>query len=56
MLSYRHYRKALGTDIALDEITRNSRVLYDERVVKACVKLFLEKHFMFDAEVSGIKR
>jgi putative nucleotidyltransferase with HDIG domain len=56
MLSHRPYRKALGTDIALDEITRNFRVLYDERVVKACVKLFLEKHFMFDAEVSGIKR
>ncbi|HOT44136.1 MAG TPA: response regulator [Spirochaetota bacterium] len=56
MVSHRPYRKALGTDTALDEIMKNSRVLYDERVAKACVDLFLEKHFTFNVEVSDIKR
>lgn len=36
MASHRPYRAGLGMQAALDEITRNSGVLYDERVVAAC--------------------
>jgi len=42
MVSHRPYRAGLGVDAALEEITRNSGVLYDPAVVEACVKLFRE--------------
>ncbi len=48
MSSHRPYRPALGVDIALDEITKHKRDLYDLEVVDACLKLFYEKRFKFE--------
>lgn len=48
MTNHRPYRPALGIDKALEEISKNKGVLYDERVVDACVKIFKEKGFRFD--------
>jgi len=47
MTSHRPYRPALGIDKALEEITMNRGVLYDEKVVDACVTLFKERGFKF---------
>jgi PAS domain S-box-containing protein/putative nucleotidyltransferase with HDIG domain len=47
MSSDRPYRPALGIDAALDEIRKNRSVLYDERVVDACLVLLTEKDFKF---------
>jgi len=47
MASHRPYRPALGIDKALEEISKNRGVLYDTRVVDACLKLFYEKGFKF---------
>jgi PAS domain S-box-containing protein len=49
MASHRPYRPALGIDIALGEIEKNKGVLYNAQVVEACVKLFREKGFNFEA-------
>ena len=43
--SHRPYRPALGIDIALDEIEKNAGKLYDEDIVRVCVKIFREKKF-----------
>lgn len=48
MSNHRPYRPALGVDKALEEISRNKGVLYDARVVDACLMLFKEKGFRFD--------
>jgi putative nucleotidyltransferase with HDIG domain len=37
MASHRPYRAALGMEAALEEISRNSGVLYDPQVVEACL-------------------
>jgi len=47
MASHRPYRPALGTDKALAEIENNSGILYDEKVVDACLKLFRENKYEF---------
>ena len=47
MSSHRPYRAALGIDVALDEISKNKGMLYDSKVVDACVNLFREKGFEF---------
>jgi PAS domain S-box-containing protein/putative nucleotidyltransferase with HDIG domain len=47
MASHRPYRKGLGIDQALEEISRNRGVLYDPEVVDLCLKLFIEKGFSF---------
>jgi PAS domain S-box-containing protein/putative nucleotidyltransferase with HDIG domain len=52
MSSHRPYRPALGLDTALDEIVKNSGVLYDPRVVDACVRVFKENAFSFKSEVT----
>ncbi len=49
MASFRPYRPARGLDKALEEISQNRFVLYDPDVVDACLKLFTEKGFTFDA-------
>ncbi len=49
MVSHRPYRNALGIDLALNAIKKNSRLLYDDRVVQACTDLFVNKKFTFDA-------
>jgi putative nucleotidyltransferase with HDIG domain len=48
MASHRPYRAALGIDKALEEISKNKGVLYDAKVVDACLKLFKKKGFTFD--------
>ena len=48
MASHRPYRPALGIDKALEEISRNSGVLYDSDVVKACLSVIHDKGFQFD--------
>ena len=48
MSSHRPYRPALGIDVALKEITKNRGILYDPKVVDACVKLFRKKGFEFE--------
>jgi putative nucleotidyltransferase with HDIG domain len=47
MASHRPYRPSIGMDKALEEIADNSGVLYDPRVVDACLKIFSEKGFSF---------
>jgi len=47
MSSFRPYRPALGTDVALEEISKNKGILYDSEVVDVCLKLFKEKGFKF---------
>ena len=48
MSSNRPYRPALGIDKALKEISQNRGILYDPKVVDACLKLFREKRFTFE--------
>ena len=48
MSSHRPYRPALGIDKALEEISQNRGILYDPKVVDACLKLFKEKGFKFE--------
>lgn len=43
--SHRPYRASLGINYALDEISKNRGTLFDEKVVDACLKLFLKKNF-----------
>jgi PAS domain S-box-containing protein len=52
MVSPRAYRPARGTEDALEEIVRNSGVLYDTLAVDACRRLFTENRFCF-AQVPG---
>jgi HD-GYP domain-containing protein (c-di-GMP phosphodiesterase class II) len=47
MASHRPYRPALGIQKALDEITLKKGLVYDARVVDACLQLFAEKKFEF---------
>jgi PAS domain S-box-containing protein len=42
------YRQGLGIDKALEEIAQNKGILYDAKVVDACIKLFREKGFRFE--------
>jgi HD-GYP domain-containing protein (c-di-GMP phosphodiesterase class II) len=46
--SYRPYRPTMGKEKALDEISKNRGVLYDEKVVDACLALFQKKGFSFE--------
>ncbi len=45
--SHRPYRPALGLDKALEEIAQNNGILYNQKVVNACLTLFGEKNFEF---------
>jgi putative nucleotidyltransferase with HDIG domain len=47
MASHRPYRPSMGIEKALEEITRNSGILYDADVVAACLKIFNEQGFEF---------
>jgi PAS domain S-box-containing protein/putative nucleotidyltransferase with HDIG domain len=47
MASHRPYRKSLGIEPALEEISRNRGILYDPEVVDTCLRLFREKGFSF---------
>jgi putative two-component system response regulator len=48
--SHRPYRPALGFKKALQEISRNSGILYDSEVVNVCLRLFIEEGFRFEQE------
>lgn len=48
MSSPRPYHPCPGIVAALEEIERNSGILYDPDVVEACIKLFREKGFTFE--------
>jgi putative nucleotidyltransferase with HDIG domain len=48
MASHRPYRGSLGIERALFEVESNSGILYDEKVVRACSRLFREKGFTYD--------
>jgi putative nucleotidyltransferase with HDIG domain len=48
MASHRPYRAALGIEKALDEVTKNSGLLYDPDVVKSSLRLFKKKGFSFE--------
>jgi HD-GYP domain-containing protein (c-di-GMP phosphodiesterase class II) len=45
--SHRPYRPGLGIDKALEEISKNRGILFDPRVVDACLRLFKEKDFQY---------
>ena len=47
--SHRPYRPARGIDKALEEISQNRGILYDPKVVDACLRLFAEKRFEFES-------
>ena len=46
--SHRPYRPAIGIEAALAEIEKNKGILYDEKAVEACLKLFKEGGFKFE--------
>jgi putative nucleotidyltransferase with HDIG domain len=48
--SHRPYRPALGLKKALQEISRNSGILYDSEVVNVCLRLFIDQGFRFEQE------
>jgi putative nucleotidyltransferase with HDIG domain len=52
MSSHRPYRPSLGLDKALEEIKRGRGILYDARVVSACVKLLGQNQNEFDRIMS----
>jgi putative two-component system response regulator len=47
MASHRPYRPSLGIDKALEEITGNRGVLYEPKIVDACLALFQSRNFSF---------
>jgi len=47
MSTHRPYRPAMNLDIAIEEIEKNSGILYDPDVVNACMKVFREKGYTF---------
>ena len=47
MASHRPYRPSMGMDKALQEIISNKGILYDPRVVDACLHIFNEQGFEF---------
>ncbi|HOG16660.1 MAG TPA: PAS domain S-box protein [Syntrophales bacterium] len=47
--SHRPYRPSLGIETALREIEERKGTLYDEKVVEACLRLFREKQYRFEA-------
>jgi HD-GYP domain-containing protein (c-di-GMP phosphodiesterase class II) len=47
---HRPYRPALGIDKALEEILKSRGILYDPKVVDACLNLFTNKGFKFEEE------
>jgi PAS domain S-box-containing protein/putative nucleotidyltransferase with HDIG domain len=45
MASHRPYRASLGIESALEEIKKNKGIIFDDAVVDACLRLFLEKGY-----------
>lgn len=55
MASSRPFRPALGVDVALAEVARNSGRIYDTRVVDACLRLFGEKRYVLGGEPASME-
>ncbi len=53
MSSHRPYRPSIGADKALDEIVKNSGILYDPAVASACIAAFSESGFEFASTLPG---
>jgi putative nucleotidyltransferase with HDIG domain len=53
MASHRPYRPAHGIDLALAEISSNRGILYDPRVVDACLRLFQRGDFSLEPVRAG---
>jgi PAS domain S-box-containing protein/putative nucleotidyltransferase with HDIG domain len=53
MVFRRPYRPALDIEVALEEITKNRKILYDPEVVDVCKRLFREKGFSLDQEITA---
>ena len=53
MASHQPYRAARGLDEALEEISQNRGVLYDPGAVGACLKLFKQKGFRLEQEMTN---
>ena len=49
MATQRPYRKALGIEAALEELTKNRGTLYDSEVVDAITRLFRDKAYQLPA-------
>jgi len=47
MFSHRSFRPALGINNALEEISKNKNLLYDQNIADNCLKLFNKKSFKF---------
>jgi PAS domain S-box-containing protein/putative nucleotidyltransferase with HDIG domain len=47
MMTHRPYRPAWNIDVVLTEIISNRDILYDSKIVDACVRLFREQGFKF---------
>jgi HD-GYP domain-containing protein (c-di-GMP phosphodiesterase class II) len=43
MTSHRPYRPSLGIEKTVDELKNNKGILYDEDIVKSCIKILEEK-------------
>jgi PAS domain S-box-containing protein len=54
MASHRPYRPSLGIDKALEEISQNRGIIYDPKIVDACLNLFTEKGFSFEGDNKSI--
>jgi len=48
MSSHRPYRPSRGNQLALEEIMKNKGLLYNNKAVDACLKLFLNDGFQFN--------
>lgn len=48
MVSHRPYRPALPIQQAIDEIKHNQGILYDKKVVDACLDILMNGNFTFD--------
>jgi HD-GYP domain-containing protein (c-di-GMP phosphodiesterase class II) len=53
MSSHRPYRPTVGADKALEEITKNSGILYDPAVADACITAFTQAGFKFAPSLPG---
>ena len=53
MSSHRPYRPSIGGDKALDEISKNSGILYDPAVADACITAFTRAGFKFTSSLPG---
>jgi HD-GYP domain-containing protein (c-di-GMP phosphodiesterase class II) len=46
--SHRPYRPALTLEEAIKDISENSGILYDKKVVEACIKVIREEKYVFE--------